>query len=272
MAKEKRSFFEKLTGAVRMDEDTQEEVIIEKTAKHGDAKRTLKAEGREHGDAVWADEESEKDAELTVDVYHTPEMIVVKSMIAGVRPEDLDVSITRDSVTIRGKREEERVSESDDYLLKELYWGSFSRTPLQAQGQDGLSSAARMGPSLPIAKPRLCGALFWYKKGRPTSRSSKGGSAERHPYLVERMGMCAGSGGITAAVSSRICLSTSLAMIGWISPVAFHTVATLRQNPSGADACVQKAWRMPDHVSRSLVVPRSTLCGGLKHGSSRTLR
>jgi HSP20 family molecular chaperone IbpA len=128
MAKEKRSFFEKLTGAVRMDEDTQEEVIIEKTAKHGDAKRTLKAEGREHGDAVWADEESEKDAELTVDVYHTPEMIVVKSMIAGVRPEDLDVSITRDSVTIRGKREEERVSESDDYLLKELYWGSFSRT------------------------------------------------------------------------------------------------------------------------------------------------
>ena len=129
MAKEKRSFFEKLTGAVRMDEDEREEIIIEKTAKNADARRSLKAaEGREHGDAVWADEESEKDAELTVDVYHTPEMIVVKSMIAGVRPEDLDVSITRDSVTIRGKREEERVSESDDYLLKELYWGSFSRT------------------------------------------------------------------------------------------------------------------------------------------------
>jgi HSP20 family protein len=129
MAKEKRSFFEKLTGAVRMDENTQEEVIIEKTSKHAD-KRSLKAaqESRERGDAVWADDESEKDAELTVDVYHTPEMIVVKSMIAGVRPEDLDVSITRDSVTIRGKREEERVSESDDYLMKELYWGSFSRT------------------------------------------------------------------------------------------------------------------------------------------------
>ncbi len=55
-------------------------------------------------------------------------MLVVKSMIAGVRPEDLDVSITRDSITIRGKREEERVTEGNDYLMKELYWGSFSRT------------------------------------------------------------------------------------------------------------------------------------------------
>lgn len=118
MAKEKRSFFEKLTGAVRMDEEERDEAP---------AKRSVKA-ARETEAAVWADEESEKDAELTVDVYQTPEMIVVKSMIAGVRPDDLDVSITRDSVTIRGKREEERVSESDDYLMKELYWGSFSRT------------------------------------------------------------------------------------------------------------------------------------------------
>lgn len=76
----------------------------------------------------WIDEDTEKDAELTVDVHQTPEMIVIKSMIAGVRPEDLDVSITRDSVTIRGKREEERTDESDDYLMRELYWGSFSRT------------------------------------------------------------------------------------------------------------------------------------------------
>lgn len=111
MAKDKRSFFEKLTGAVRMDE-AEEEV---KVAKKG-------------GDSVsWIDEESEKDAELTVDVYQTTDMIVVKSMIAGVRPDDLDVSITRDTITIRGKREEERVAEVDDFLMQELYWGSFSR-------------------------------------------------------------------------------------------------------------------------------------------------
>ena len=116
MSKEKRSFFERLTGAVRMDEEIPEEAGRTPVVKANDASK-----------AVWVDEESEKDAELTVDVYQTPDMIVVKSMIAGVRPEDLDVSITRDSVTIRGKREEERIAEADDYFTRELYWGSFSR-------------------------------------------------------------------------------------------------------------------------------------------------
>jgi HSP20 family protein len=49
-------------------------------------------------------------------------------MIAGVRPEDLDITISRDMVTIRGKREEEKVSNEDDYFVRELYWGTFSRT------------------------------------------------------------------------------------------------------------------------------------------------
>ncbi len=114
MSKDKRSFFEKLTGTVRMEED--EEII--KPSKKSDKDESLS----------WIDEESEKDAELSVDVYQTNDMIVVKSMIAGVRPEDLDVSITRDMVTIRGTREEERVAKEDDYYTRELYWGSFSRT------------------------------------------------------------------------------------------------------------------------------------------------
>ncbi len=110
MAKEKRSFFEKLTGTVRMDEETA----------------VAPRRGRE--EESWVEEEVEKDAELTVDVYQTPEMIVIKSMIAGVRPDDLDVSITRDRVTIAGKREEEKVAREEDYYHRELYWGSFSRT------------------------------------------------------------------------------------------------------------------------------------------------
>jgi len=129
MAKEKRSFFEKLTGAVRMEDEAAEAQPTHhdmRVAKSGEARKA--APIRDDGAASWIEEESEKDAELTVDVYHAPEMIVVKSMIAGVRPEDLDVSISRDSVTIRGKREEERVSDDDDFLMRELYWGSFSRT------------------------------------------------------------------------------------------------------------------------------------------------
>ena len=118
MAKDKRSFFERLTGTVRVDD---EEV-------KSPAMKSLKKSGHGNGVNSWTDDETEEEGELTVDVYQTPEMIVIKSMIAGVRPEDLDISITRDVVTIRGKREEERIAEAEDYFSRELYWGSFSRT------------------------------------------------------------------------------------------------------------------------------------------------
>lgn len=116
MSKEKRSFFERLTGTVRLDE-----------TRDAPSHSAHKSEKKKDELASWIDDESEKEGELTVDVYQTPEMIVIKSMIAGVRPEDLDVTITRDMVTIRGKREEERVADEDDYFVRELYWGSFSR-------------------------------------------------------------------------------------------------------------------------------------------------
>lgn len=121
MSKDKRSFFERLTGTVRMEEETVKPV--KKNSRQGNA-------GPANGGELtsWIDTESEQEGELTVDVYQTPDMIVVKSMIAGVRPEDLDVTIARDMVTIRGKREEERVADGDDYFVRELYWGSFSRT------------------------------------------------------------------------------------------------------------------------------------------------
>lgn len=117
MSKDKRSFFERLTGSVRMNDEADNDKLPAK--KH-----------HENGNpaASWMTDQTEQEGELTVDVYQTPEMIVIKSMIAGVRPEDLDISITRDVVTIRGKREEEKISREEDYFARELYWGSFSRT------------------------------------------------------------------------------------------------------------------------------------------------
>ena len=116
MAKEKKSFFERLTGSMRIDEPKESK---EKESKE---ERELAKNS-----TAWIEEE-EKDGELTVDVYQTNDMIIIKTMIAGVRPEDLDISITRDMVTIKGKREEERVARDDDYFMRELYWGTFSRT------------------------------------------------------------------------------------------------------------------------------------------------
>jgi len=73
-------------------------------------------------------EENQQDGELAVDVFDAGDKIILKTIVAGVKPEDLDISITRDKVTIRGTRVEESEISKNDYHQRELYWGSFSRT------------------------------------------------------------------------------------------------------------------------------------------------
>ncbi len=120
MAKEKKSFFERLTGSVRVNDDND---IVEER----DTRRNTVINNSSINNTADLIEE-EKEGELTVDVYQTPEMIVLKTMIAGVRPEDLDISITRDMISIKGRREEEKIVRDEDYFARELYWGMFSRT------------------------------------------------------------------------------------------------------------------------------------------------
>ena len=50
------------------------------------------------------------------------------AMLVGGPEDDVPVAITRDTVTIRGKREEYKESADDDYFHKELFWGGFTRT------------------------------------------------------------------------------------------------------------------------------------------------
>lgn len=75
----------------------------------------------------WAGEE-EFEGQLAVDVYQTKDTIVIKAPIAGVKPEDIDVAISEDVVTIRGDRKEEKTIEKDNYYVQECFWGSFSRS------------------------------------------------------------------------------------------------------------------------------------------------
>lgn len=114
----KRSFWEKLTGNVHAE---NEEELKGNTVKSG-----KEDQGKKTGNN-WIEEENEE-AELAVDVYQTPTDIVVQTMVAGVKPEDLELSIARDMVSIRGKREEHRNIDDENYFIKELYWGKFSRS------------------------------------------------------------------------------------------------------------------------------------------------
>lgn len=119
MGPKKRSFFERLTGSVRVEEEPEEprriHVKEDKKNKEG-----------------WMEEESDE-MELAVDVCQTPTDIVVQTMVAGVKPDDLELTIARDMITIRGKREDSRTIDEENYFAKELYWGSFSRTILLPQ-------------------------------------------------------------------------------------------------------------------------------------------
>lgn len=166
----KKSFFERLTGASRIEEDghieteenekieipfASEEIKPEKTSLEKDyfeektkpaiemtatrtkstspkinlpkktsqkpATRTKEPKKKEE----WF---GETEGQLTIDVYQTDNDIVIKSTIAGVKPEDIDVTITNDMVTIKGKRAKDENVPEEDYYYQELYWGSFSRS------------------------------------------------------------------------------------------------------------------------------------------------
>ena len=100
------SFFSKLGGAKNKN---QEEPALPGEKERG-----------------WLDENYE--GQLSVDVYSTDKEIVIKSTIAGVQVEDIDISINNDMLTIRGERQQETEDKLQDYYYQECYWGGFSRS------------------------------------------------------------------------------------------------------------------------------------------------
>jgi len=134
--KDKRSFFERLTGAVNPQEREEEEVREER-------RLPVKGADRRKAAPVVVEESIPEEEELTVDMYQTPDDIIIKTVVAGVHhPEDLDISITRDMITIHGSRQESSEVNDGDYFHKELYWGAFSRTILLPQEIDVDASEA----------------------------------------------------------------------------------------------------------------------------------
>ena len=100
--------------------------------------------------------ETSDEGQLLVDVYQTPDEIVIQSVVSGVRPGDLDVSITQDMVTVRGKRERSHHVSDENYFYQELYWGTFSRSILLPQEIDVEASEANLKNGLLLVRlPKL---------------------------------------------------------------------------------------------------------------------
>jgi HSP20 family protein len=65
---------------------------------------------------------------LAVDMYETDDAVVVKSSISAVKPEDVDVSITGDTLTIKGETKAEEEVKEENYIRRERRYGSFCRS------------------------------------------------------------------------------------------------------------------------------------------------
>lgn len=160
MPKDRRSFFERITGSISSDTEDAYESEISVKAPHYKEKVPLPVEeiADDPEDAIeeTSEEEEEDEGQLTVDVYQTPTHIVIQSTVAGVRPEDLDVSVTQDMITIKGTREQHRDVSTKNYYYQELYWGSFSRSILLPQEVDAEAAEASLKHGLlSIRLPKL---------------------------------------------------------------------------------------------------------------------
>lgn len=125
MALSDEQFFEEL--AEGSGEGTNYHVAVPKG--EGNKAKVLRRSSDEDFDA-------EPEGQLTLDVYQTPNEIVVESAVAGVDPEDLDINVTTDSITIRGKRQRNKIIKEEDYFYRECYWGRFARSVILPQEVD----------------------------------------------------------------------------------------------------------------------------------------
>lgn len=134
----KPSLIERLTGLSEHEEFDSffDETTDEHTAP--DEHRTSQPQHTHHAAPapLWDEETAPGSEELPVDMYQTGNFIVLKALVAGVVPGNIDVVLTRDMVTIKGTREEEQEVNEDGYFRRELYWGAFSRTILLPEEVD----------------------------------------------------------------------------------------------------------------------------------------
>jgi len=154
----KRSFFERLSGSVPLHDD-YDAFDDEVTSSYG--RKTVSVAGTSLPSMTAPStqhsfEEEESDGQLPVDVYQTPNEIVIRTFIAGVKADEINLSISRDMVVIEGSRDERDDILDSDYFTRELFWGTFSRTILLAQEVDvDNSSASSKDGLLTIILPKL---------------------------------------------------------------------------------------------------------------------
>jgi HSP20 family molecular chaperone IbpA len=157
----KRSFFERLSGSVPVSDDydafEEEAPLPRRQAAVAPQQPVIHPQQQTAApQTAFLHDDEPAEGQLPVDVYETPNEIVVRTFIAGVRPDEINLSISRDMVVIEGSRAERETITDDGYFHRELFWGSFSRTILLPQEIDvDNSSATAKDGLLTLVLPKL---------------------------------------------------------------------------------------------------------------------
>ena len=124
--------------------EPEEKKEIKKTflAKIAQGKEEKKLESNRQGFTLQ--NLSAQEGQLAVDVYQTDAELVIQSTIAGVKTENLDISIEADTVLIRGNRPEPPEQGEKNYFYQECYWGPFSRQIILPEETDPSRAEAVM--------------------------------------------------------------------------------------------------------------------------------
>lgn len=147
----KRSFFERISGS---SVDVSDQFDDELPASNPQNRGAIHTNSR--SSQFSSTPNATEEGQLPIDVHQTATTIVIRAFVAGVRPDDLNISISRDMVEISGMRSEREQVSEQDYFIRELFWGSFSRTIMLPQEVDvDASTAASKDGLLSIILPKL---------------------------------------------------------------------------------------------------------------------
>jgi HSP20 family protein len=82
----------------------------------------------------WARPLDGNTATPAVDIFDTPEKLGIRASLPGIKPEDIDISVTSEGVVIKGETRDEREIKEENYVRRECHYGTFARTIALPQG------------------------------------------------------------------------------------------------------------------------------------------
>ena len=117
----KKNFFKKLAESVQQMRTTDD--YEEERDMNDNVRIQIQSDDNEN-----YEEYAEEVGELAIDMYRIENALVIRTMIAGIQKDEVEITLTRDSITIEGTRRPDDLGEIYETYFEELYWGAFERS------------------------------------------------------------------------------------------------------------------------------------------------